>query len=138
MYVMKNSGQINAGGKVHVYTGNGKGKTTAALGLALRALGHGLSVCMVQFLKGGSYFGEVITSKKLKNFDIVQFGEDCPWADDIEKNIFRCGSCRYCFSIHGYDKKRANEALKFSEEIVKSNNYDVVILDEINMAVSKK
>jgi len=134
---MKN--KILAGrGRVHVYTGNGKGKTTAALGLALRAIGHNLSVCMVQFLKGGSYFGEVITAKKLQNFNIVQFGEDCPWTKDVEKSIFRCGGCRYCFSIHGDDKKRALDALKFSEEIVKSNKYDVVILDEINMAVSKK
>ena len=64
-------------GLVHVYTGEGKGKTTAAMGLSLRALGHGMRVYVVQFMKGGTHIGEYIAAKKLlKNFTVKQFGRD--------------------------------------------------------------
>lgn len=62
-------------GLVHVYTGNGKGKTTACLGLALRAIGHGLRVYMVQLMKGRAY-GELKAVENNPNFKIIQFGRD--------------------------------------------------------------
>ncbi|PIP11821.1 MAG: cob(I)yrinic acid a,c-diamide adenosyltransferase, partial [bacterium (Candidatus Stahlbacteria) CG23_combo_of_CG06-09_8_20_14_all_40_9] len=59
---------------IQIYTGNGKGKTTAALGLALRAVGHGLKVIMIQFMKGKVNYGELESVKRLPNFKIEQYG----------------------------------------------------------------
>lgn len=107
-------------GIVQVYTGNGKGKTTAALGLALRAVGHGLKVIMIQFLKGRKYTGEKIISKNIKNFEIKQFGReefvdpDNPTEEDIAL---------------------ARTALAFAEKIIMEGRHDLVILDEINVAI---
>jgi cob(I)alamin adenosyltransferase len=124
-------------GIVQVYTGNGKGKTTTSLGLGFRAAGHGLRVCMVQFLKGAHYLGELESARKVKNFKIFQFGAPCPWSKDMEKGIIRCGSCRYCFTIHDEDRKKAQIGLDFAKEAVTSGDYDVVILDEANVAMSR-
>lgn len=66
----------NRKGLVMVYTGDGKGKTTAALGLALRAIGHGEKVYMIQFMKGSPNYGEIKAEKYLPNFQIVQKGRD--------------------------------------------------------------
>ena len=66
-------------GYIQIYTGDGKGKTTASLGLALRALGHGWKVLIIQFTKGDSAtsYGEIVTSSKfLPNLEVVQFGMD--------------------------------------------------------------
>lgn len=108
-------------GLIQVYTGDGKGKTTAALGLALRAVGHNLKVYMIQFMKEWPY-GEVKAAQRLKpNLTIVQFGrkefvnKDNPDPKDIEL---------------------AKKGLKHAEEIIKSGKYDIVILDEINIAVA--
>jgi len=125
-------------GLVQVYTGNGKGKTTTALGLGFRAAGHGLKVCMIQFLKGAHYLGELESARKVKNFKIFQFGAPCPWSKDMEKGVIHCGSCRYCFTIHEDDKKKAKIGMEFALDAVSSGDYDVVILDEINVAVDKK
>jgi len=61
-------------GLVHVYTGNGKGKTTSSLGLAMRALGHGAQVTVIQFMKGWKDYGELITASKLEGFEMIQTG----------------------------------------------------------------
>lgn len=107
-------------GCVHVYTGDGKGKTSAALGLALRALGHGMRVFMVQFIKGveHSEYGEIIAAQRIKNFTIVQFGAG--FVGHHAKKI---------------DELSAGYGLKYAKEAIQSGRYDVVILDEINMAV---
>ena len=71
---MSNDGGVRKG-LVHVYTGNGKGKTTAALGLALRAIGHGYRVYMLQFMKGSKNYGEIIAAERyLPGLTIVQSG----------------------------------------------------------------
>lgn len=125
-------------GLVQVYTGNGKGKTTTALGLGFRAAGHNLKVCMVQFLKGAHYLGELESARKVKNFKIFQFGAPCPWSKDMEKGIIHCGSCRYCFTIHKEDIEKARFGMDFVRDATTSGDYDVVILDEINVAMDKK
>ncbi len=124
-------------GMIQVYTGNGKGKTTTALGLGLRAAGHGLRVCVVQFLKGAHYLGELESARRLKNFKIFQFGAPCPWSKDMEKGVIRCGSCRYCFSIHKEDIEKTRIGMDFARDATTSGDYDIVILDEINVAMSK-
>jgi cob(I)alamin adenosyltransferase len=110
-------------GLVQVYTGNGKGKTSAAFGLALRAVGRGLKVYMIQFIKGGFDYGELYVVDKLPNFTLKAFGRG--------KFITEKPAGKE-------DVKLAEEALALAEEVVKSGEYDIVILDEINVALSLK
>lgn len=124
---------------VQVYTGEGKGKTTAAMGLALRALGHGMKVYVIQFLKGGSHIGEIIASRKLlKNFTVRQFGRDCPYSEQMEKGLIECENCRHCFKPDDKDKQNAMKGLKLAEKVLESGKYDIVILDEINVVLKNK
>ena len=105
---------------VHVYTGNGKGKTTAALGLAMRATGHGLRVYMIQFMKGRINYGELETAKLIPNFTIKQFGRP----DFVSKE-----------QPDPEDIKLAQEGFNHAKDIIFSGEYDIVILDEINVAM---
>ncbi|MCP3177713.1 cob(I)yrinic acid a,c-diamide adenosyltransferase [Desulfuromonas sp. KJ2020] len=108
-------------GRVQVYTGNGKGKTTAALGLALRAVGRGFKVCMVQFIKGGGEYGEHEAARRLAPLlTIHQTGRD-NW-------IFKD-------KLDPEDIRVAQEALVLARQALTSGDYDLVILDEINGAV---
>nr|WP_054696419.1 cob(I)yrinic acid a,c-diamide adenosyltransferase [Syntrophomonas palmitatica] len=108
-------------GLVMVITGNGKGKTTAAFGQALRALGQGLKVCMIQFLKGRKY-GEILAAQQYLPDDFVfyQYGLDS-------------------FVMKGspapIDVELAQKGLATAREMIKSGEFDMVILDEINVAV---
>jgi cob(I)alamin adenosyltransferase len=110
-------------GLVEVYTGNGKGKTSAAFGLALRAVGRGLKVFMIQFIKGGFDYGELYVVDKLPNLTLKAFGrgkfvtEKPAGKEDVEL---------------------AGQALALAEETIKGGRYDVVILDEVNVALSLK
>jgi cob(I)alamin adenosyltransferase len=103
-------------GLIAVFTGNGKGKTTAALGLAFRALGHGHRVCIIQFIKGTWKYGELETAKKFSPLlDFHVMGRGFTWkSDDLEK-----------------DKQVALEAWEFAKEIIGANEYSMVILDEL-------
>jgi cob(I)alamin adenosyltransferase len=106
---------------IQVYTGNGKGKTTAALGLALRAAGAGKKVYIGQFLKGRHY-SELKALKKIKQIKVEQFGRTCfikqaPAQKDIAL---------------------AREGLKKIKKILAQKTYDLVILDEINVALNLK
>ncbi|WP_099191405.1 cob(I)yrinic acid a,c-diamide adenosyltransferase [Tepidibacter mesophilus] len=108
-------------GYIHVYTGNGKGKTTAALGLSLRAVCAGKKVFFGQFVKGMKY-SEVKALEYLPNFEMEQFGLNCfiynePSTDDIE------------IAIQGLQKIK---------DVINSSKYDVVVLDEINIALYYK
>jgi len=106
-------------GYIHVYTGPGKGKTTAAIGLGIRAAGAGLKVNMIQFMKGRRY-SELVTIDKIENFSYSQHGRDeFVNKEDPEK----------------IDIDLAQEGFKYAEEIIRSNKYDIIILDEINVAV---
>ncbi|MDD2897796.1 MAG: cob(I)yrinic acid a,c-diamide adenosyltransferase [Desulfuromonadaceae bacterium] len=107
-------------GCVQVYTGNGKGKTTAALGLALRAVGRGLTVCMFQFIKGGGRYGEHLAAEKLAPLlTIIQSGRP-GWVNT--KDITE-------------DRRVAQEAFGQARELLTSGQYDLFICDEINGAV---
>ena len=110
-------------GTIQVYTGNGKGKTTASLGLALRAMGHGQKVFMIQFMKGSKRYGEIQIAASLKNLTILQCGRDCfvNRADPDPKDI-----------------RLAQNGLLKAKEIIQSRKYDLVILDEINVAMDFK
>lgn len=111
-------------GLVEVFTGNGKGKTSAALGIALRALGHEHRVHVIFFMKGEEYsYGERQIIPQLTNISFDSFGEDC-FADPA--------------NIKPEEKEQAEKALKRAGEVIASGDYDVVILDEINVAVAWK
>jgi len=108
-------------GLIQVYTGNGKGKTTAALGLALRAVGHGLKVLVVQFMKGNIEYGELESAKKLSPYLTIK---------RIGREIFVSKT-----NPDPIDTKLAQEGYSLAREAVESKRYDIVILDEINLAV---
>lgn len=113
-------------GLVIVYTGNGKGKTTAALGMALRALGHGFKVLMIQYIKGEWFYGELSSSSKLEpDFELVAAGKGFVGIIDDDKP-------------REDHVAAAKEALRISKEKIASGKYDIVILDEINYAVNLK
>lgn len=106
---------------IQVYTGNGKGKTTAALGLALRAAGAGLKVYICQFIKGKEYC-ELLALKKFKNIKIEQFGAGC---------FIRKAPAQKDIAL-------AKKALERIGKIIKDKKYAVIILDEINVALRLK
>ena len=106
-------------GYIHVYTGNGKGKTTSAIGLGIRAAGAGLKVHMLQFMKGRRY-SELNTLDKIKNFTYSQHGRD----EFVNKK-----------NPEKIDIDLAQEGFKQVKKLIKSNKYDMIILDEINVAV---
>ncbi|HAY21407.1 cob(I)yrinic acid a,c-diamide adenosyltransferase [Desulfobacca acetoxidans] len=107
-------------GLVQIYTGEGKGKTTAALGLALRALGRGLKVFMLQFLKGDDT-GEL--------FSTQQFGDKFVIRQTGLGGFIRKGKAG------PEDAQRAKEAMNLAKDILRRGDYDLVILDEINVAL---
>jgi cob(I)alamin adenosyltransferase len=105
-------------------TGNGKGKTTAALGTAFRALGHGWRVCMVQFIKGKWKPGEVRMASKLPvgQFEVIPMGEGFTWeSENLEK-----------------DKATAQQAWGIAKEKLLSGDFQLVILDEITYTITYK
>ena len=109
-------------GYVHVYTGNGKGKTTAAMGLALRAVGAGKKIFIAQFAKGMHYSELESISKFLPAIKLKQYGLGCfifnaPKQADIDA---------------------ANVGLKEAEEAIIGGEYDIIILDEANIAIYYK
>ena len=106
---------------IQVYTGNGKGKTTAAFGLALRAAGAGLNVYIGQFVKGRCY-SEIKALKKVDKIKIEQFGRGC-FIKKSPKEI---------------DIQMASAGLKRLNGIIAARKYRVVILDEVNIAVKLK
>jgi cob(I)alamin adenosyltransferase len=109
-------------GLTQIYTGNGKGKTTAALGLAFRAAGREMMVCMIQFMKGGGPYGEHLAASRLAPYlTIIQTGRE-GWVNRENPDP--------------EDVRLAREALALAREALTGGQYDLVILDEINGAVA--
>ena len=107
-------------GLVQVYTGNGKGKTTAALGLSLRAIGRGLKVIFFQFMKGQSY-GELESVKRLSpDLTIIQLGRD----GFVDRKY-----------PEPRDYQLARAGVQLASEAISSGKYDIVVLDEMNCIV---
>ena len=110
-------------GLVVVYTGKGKGKTTAALGMALRATGYDYKICMIQFIKGSWHYGEIDSAKKLApEFELVTVGKGFVGIIDDQ-------------STREEHEKIAKEAIQVSKKKIESGKYNIIILDEINYAI---
>lgn len=109
-------------GFIHLYTGNGKGKTTAALGLALRAMGAGKKVFIGQFVKGMLYSEIVAISQFLPNITLKQYGLACFIMNEPTQK----------------DTEAAREGLMEVSQIISSGQYDMVVLDEICIALYYK
>ncbi len=137
-------------GLVHVYTGNGKGKTTTAFGMALRGIGQNLRVKIIQFLKGGYYTGEYIAIQNFLNhlIDIEQYGKMClkekiqVKLGDFYKGFYvrtdeDCGDCRHCFNSDAEEKEFVEKAFVRAKQAITSGEFDLVFLDEINNCVAK-
>lgn len=114
-------------GYVQIYTGDGKGKTTASLGLALRAIGHGWKVLIIQFTKGEkeedgeNYYGELkAASSLMPNLDVMQFG--------LDRVI-------YSSNVNIDDYKEIRKGWEAAKDAIQSGKYGLVILDEVNICV---
>ena len=103
-----------------IFTGNGKGKTTSALGLAFRALGHGLPVCIIQFIKGSWHYGELESAKRFDDLlDFHVMGKGFTWqSDNIEEDI-----------------KVAREAWDFAAQTIKAGKHRLLLLDELTYLI---
>jgi cob(I)alamin adenosyltransferase len=110
-------------GLVHLYTGDGKGKTTAALGLALRAMGQDFKVLIVQFMKTPGFYSECRSAERLENLRIVSTARSCLVFEKEAKPE---------------DFEKAREGLRIASEAMRSGEYGLVVLDEINIAVNWK
>jgi cob(I)alamin adenosyltransferase len=120
---MENSDKNKEIGLLVVYTGNGKGKTTAALGMCVRAVGYGWKICIVQFVKGSWKYGELKGIKRLEpNVELSVVGEGFVGIIDDKKE----------FSEH---QQAAQKGLKLAREKIASKQYQLVILDELNVAL---
>lgn len=111
--------QIHNKGCIQIYTGNGKGKTTAAIGLAIRAAGYGMKTYIGQFMKG-QHYGELTALRDHPFISIEQYGDvACVHREEItQKHI-----------------DQAQQGLQRARKAMHSNQYDIIILDEINVAV---
>jgi len=110
----------NARGLLLVYTGQGKGKTTAALGIVFRALGRGMRVAVVQFIKGKWRTGERQFAETIPGLTFLVMGRGFTWeSDDLSK-----------------DKEAAAEAWSETRKLVERGEHDVIVLDEITYAIN--
>lgn len=111
---------LNTRGLIQIYTGDGKGKTTAALGLALRAGGQGMKVIIIQFIKGDRTCGEHLFAAQYHPFEIVQLNTGDSFTQSLEEL-----------------RSTTEQTLAFAEKTILGGGYDMVILDEIFVAVNK-
>ncbi|MFX0091250.1 MAG: cob(I)yrinic acid a,c-diamide adenosyltransferase [Candidatus Hodarchaeota archaeon] len=116
---MVDDGQSHPLGLIHIISGDGKGKTTSALGMALRAAGHGFKTLIIQFMKKGWSYGELETAKLIPNIEIIQFGTP----EFVDKN-----------NPKPIDVEEAKKGLGRSKDAMKEG-WDIIVLDEINIVL---
>lgn len=107
-------------GLLMVFTGDGKGKTTAALGMALRASGHGMKTLVLQFIKGNWRYGELAASDKIPEIALRPLGSGFTW---LKRDLAE-------------DRQLAEAGWTQVEEALQSGEYDLIVLDELNVALS--
>lgn len=123
---LKNLPREKRTGLTMIYTGNGKGKTTAALGLALRAVAYDWKILFIQFIKGDWDYGEIHSIKRLEpNVEFYRMG----------KGFVRIQNDTKPIEEH---EKAASTALQFAIDKMKEDKYDLIVLDEINVAIHEK
>ena len=126
-------------GLVQVYTGDGKGKTTASLGQGLRAIGHHYRIFMIQFLKTGLSGEVAYANNHLINFRIEAYGAKCV-NDKMHRKDFAAGKfkgcCKKCFDTNKENKPAAERGFQRAYEVATSGNWDIVILDEVNVVMN--
>lgn len=125
-------------GMVEIFYGNGRGKTSAAVGTAARAAGHGLKVAFIQFLKGGEFTGEFTAMRRL-GIEAHQLGPSGPsrsFDKQVKEGIRKLISTY--FKYHESDMDRSAKGLKLATRMAASGRYDVVVLDEVNTALNFK
>lgn len=128
----KNADLINPNweqhGYIQIYTGNGKGKTTASLGLAMRALGRRWKVLLIMFTKGGDNYGELVSFRNL--------------SEEIKNNltIEQAGLNRIIYAANKSkdDEAEIKKGWELAKDAIKNNKYQLIILDEINIAIDLK
>jgi len=125
-------------GYIYLYTGTGGGKTTNALGLALRSVGHGRKVVIIQFLKWWKEIGEYkIKDKLAPYYEIYQFGRPA-WLGREETTVSYGGQRFKIESFKDADRELAKKALDFAKNVLKEKKPHLLILDEINLALHWK
>jgi len=107
-------------GLLVVFTGNGKGKTTAALGMALRAVGQGLKVLILQFIKGAWSYGELEALKRFEEIEIEPLGSGFTWKKESLEE----------------DARLARSGWERADAAIRESRYDMIILDELNYVLS--
>jgi cob(I)alamin adenosyltransferase len=126
-------------GLVHVLTGDGNGKTTSAIGIAVRAVGRGLRVAFIQFLKSG-LSGELAALEKL-GVTVISRTKYCHKQAEHERQLAEKGFavfCRDCFVVNERDRELVRDAFEKARGFCTSGGYDLVVLDEIFWAVKEK
>lgn len=130
-------------GLVQVFAGAGKGKTEAALGIALRAASCGFKVYIIQMLKGNGLSTSVSSlENSFKNLKIDAFGRHCPYIDLMVQGVLLCDDCKECFippkKVKEMDKELARMALDLAGRVIKNGKHQVLVLDEILLALELK
>ena len=126
-------------GLVHVLTGDGNGKTTSAIGIMTRAVGRGLRVAFIQFLKGG-LSSELEPLQKL-GVKVISRTKYCVKQAEHERQLAEKGFvifCRDCFVINDNDRQLVREAFEQARAFAESGEYDLVVMDEVFWAIKEK
>jgi cob(I)alamin adenosyltransferase len=125
-------------GYVYLYYGTGGGKTANALGLALRSVGHGKSVVIIQFFKWREDIGEYLVKDRLApNYEIYQFGREA-WLGEAEKTEEFGGEKFAVECVKSLDKELARKALDFARKIMREKKPHLLVLDEVALAAQWK
>jgi cob(I)alamin adenosyltransferase len=125
-------------GYIYLYTGTGGGKTANALGLALRSVGHGKTVVVIQFLKWREDIGEFLIKNRLAPFyEVYQFGREV-WLGETERTEEFAGEKFEVECAKSVDRELAKKGLDFAKKIMREKKPHLLVLDEIGLAAHWK